>query len=211
MIRKVGDYAVRHRRTSSDFSATTVESDGDRTPLDDHGNSALPLGVLKHLLHPRGVFGHVDVLEGNLPFAVILPGGYGVGSGVLAEDQYFVRHPRTLLSRLLKKSHLPGTHPLDGCPSSGWVPGAPPCNWTFLSSRGKKEFFSTRLVLDFISSCRVGVSQPYTKRPWQRAICIGGSLIWVYEIKDLVEKVSVVTSEPIAIRPRSPSACPPRT
>lgn len=97
MIRQVGDYVVRPRRTSSDFSATAVESDGDRTPLDDHGNGALPLGVLKHLLHPRGVLGHVDVLEGYLPFAVILPGGNGVGSGVLAEDQYLVRHPRTLL------------------------------------------------------------------------------------------------------------------
>jgi hypothetical protein len=62
--------------------------------------------VLKHLLHPRRVFGHVDVLEGNPPFAVVLPGGRGVGSGVLAEDQHFVRHPRTLLIRLLKKAHL---------------------------------------------------------------------------------------------------------
>jgi hypothetical protein len=79
-------YGVRHRRTRSDFSATTVESDGDFASLDDHGNGTLTLGVLKHLLHPRGVLGHVDVLEGNLSLAVILPGGKGVGSGVLAED-----------------------------------------------------------------------------------------------------------------------------
>jgi hypothetical protein len=52
--------------------------------------------VLKHLLHPRRVFGHVDVLEGNPPFAVVLPGGRGVGSGVLAKDQHFVRHALTL-------------------------------------------------------------------------------------------------------------------
>lgn len=82
----IGHSVIRHRRTSSDLSATTVESDGDPSPLDDHGNGALTLGVLKHLLHPRRVLGHVDVLEGNLSLAVILPGGKGVGSGVLAED-----------------------------------------------------------------------------------------------------------------------------
>jgi hypothetical protein len=28
-------------------------------------------------------------------------------------------------------------------PSCGWVPGAPPCIWTFLSNLGKREFFGT--------------------------------------------------------------------
>ena len=41
-------------------------------------------------------------------------------------------------------------------PSFGWVPGAPPCIWTFLSSLGKSEFFS--IVLADTS----GVSQS----PW---------------------------------------------
>ena len=70
--------------------------------------------MLEHLLHARSVLGDVDVLNGNLLFAVLLPGGSGVGSGVLAEDQNFLTHPRTLLvcciscaSRLLKKAHLP--------------------------------------------------------------------------------------------------------
>ena len=31
-------------------------------------------------------------------------------------------------------------------PSFGWVPGAPPCIWTFLSSLGQNEFFSGLLV-----------------------------------------------------------------
>ena len=71
---------------------------------------------------------------------------------------------RLSLSRLLKKAHLrrwraraalrrtdqvrlaPGTQS-GGCPSCGWVPGAPPCIWTFLSSLGVNEFFSILLVL----------------------------------------------------------------
>ena len=88
---------VRHRRTRSDLSATSVESNGDLPPLNDHGNGALALGVPKHLLHPSRVLGHVDVLEGDRPFAVCLPGGRGVRSGVFAEDQHLLSHPRTLL------------------------------------------------------------------------------------------------------------------
>ena len=31
-------------------------------------------------------------------------------------------------------------------PSCGWVPGAPPCIWTFLSSLGENGFFSILLI-----------------------------------------------------------------
>jgi hypothetical protein len=52
--------------------------------------------VLEHALQPRRILGHVDVLESNLPRAVLLPGGRGVGSRILAEDQDGLSHLRTL-------------------------------------------------------------------------------------------------------------------
>jgi hypothetical protein len=88
---------VRRRRTGLDLSATSVESSDHLATVHDQRDGTPALGVLKHLLHPRGVLGDVDVLKGNLPFAVVLTGGRGVGSSVLAEDQRFLSHPRQLL------------------------------------------------------------------------------------------------------------------
>jgi hypothetical protein len=62
-------------------------------------------------------------------------------------------------SRLLKKAHLPRWRARAALrrtrkyasrlhPSCGWVPGAPPCIWTFLSSLGVNEFFSSLLGPD---------------------------------------------------------------
>ena len=59
-------------------------------------------------------------------------------------------------SRLLKKAHLPRWRARAALrrtrkyashlhPSCGWVPGAPPCIWTFLSSLGENGFFSILL------------------------------------------------------------------
>ena len=63
---------------------------------------------------------------------------------------------RSTTSRLLKKAHLPRWRARAALrrtrkyvshlhPSSGWVPGAPPCIWTFLSSLGENGFFSILL------------------------------------------------------------------
>ena len=47
-------------------------------------------------------------------------------------------------------------------PSCGWVPGAPPCIWTFLSSLGKREFFSILLERQLVkwSIGRFGRTKP---------------------------------------------------
>ena len=63
-----------------------------------------------------------------------------------------------LSSRLLKKAHLPRWRARAALrrtrkyashlhPPCGWVPGAPPCIWTSLSSLGVNEFFSILLGL----------------------------------------------------------------
>jgi hypothetical protein len=103
-VRTVSDYGevvarivARRRRTGLDLSATSVESSDHLATVHDQRDGTPALGVPKHLLHPRGVLGDVDVLKGNLPFAVVLTGGRGVGSSVLAEDQRFLSHPRQLL------------------------------------------------------------------------------------------------------------------
>ena len=79
-----------------DLSATPIESDDDLAAIYNHWDSASALGMLKHPLHPRGILGDIDVLESYPPFAVVLTGGRGVGSGIFAEDQYCVCHVRTL-------------------------------------------------------------------------------------------------------------------
>jgi len=89
---ELGQRLVRFQRTQLDLSAASIESDGDLAAVHDHRDRPPALGVVKHLLHPRGVPGDVDVLEGDLPFAVLLTGGRGIGSGVLAEDQHSLSH-----------------------------------------------------------------------------------------------------------------------
>jgi hypothetical protein len=91
---------ARQRRTGLDLSATSIKSEDDLAAIDDHRDGASAFGILKHLPHSRGILGDVDVLEGDLPLAVVLTGGRGIGSGVLAKDQHFLSHPRTLLCRV---------------------------------------------------------------------------------------------------------------
>jgi len=88
---------ARQRRTELDLSATSIKSDEDLAAIDDHRDSSPAFGILKHLLHPGGVLGHVDVPEKRLAFAVVLTGGRGVGSGVLPKYQHRVCHARILL------------------------------------------------------------------------------------------------------------------
>ncbi len=88
---------VRQRRTRLDLSATSVKSNEDLATVYDHRDSAPAFGILKHLFHPGGVLGHVDVPEKSLTFAVVLTGGCGVRSGILPKDQHRVCHARKLL------------------------------------------------------------------------------------------------------------------
>ncbi len=94
---RIGHCVVRFQRTGLNLSATSIVSDRDPVALHDHRDSAFPSGVLKHALQPRRILGNVDVLEWDLPLAVFLPGGRGIGSCVLAEDQDRLSHSRTLL------------------------------------------------------------------------------------------------------------------
>ncbi len=81
----------------SDRSPLAVPADLDAAALDDHGHGAIAFGVAEHPLQARSIAGHVDVLKGNLAFAVVLTGGTGVGSAILAEDDDLLRHVGSLV------------------------------------------------------------------------------------------------------------------
>ncbi len=50
------------------------------------------LRIVEHPLHGGLIPRHVQILDGHLPFAVLLTGGTGVRSSVLPEDQHVLRH-----------------------------------------------------------------------------------------------------------------------
>ncbi len=68
-------------------SSSAPEADCDLLVLHDDRHRALALAVFEHPLKLSRFFLDVDVLEWNLPLAVILTGSLGVGSGVLAKDE----------------------------------------------------------------------------------------------------------------------------
>ena len=63
-----------------------AEADRHCVAVDDHRNVAAALGMGQHPLEVLGVLLHVHVFERHTPPFVVLTGGRGVGSGVLAED-----------------------------------------------------------------------------------------------------------------------------
>jgi hypothetical protein len=81
--------------------------------------------MLKHALQFRRVLGHVDVLEGGLALAVLLTGGRGIGSRILAEDQNGLCHLPTLLVDVRRRvlGHTSTTTCASQPPSRG-------CTWS---------------------------------------------------------------------------------
>ena len=71
----------------SDPSGATREPDRDLLTIDDDGHLADTLAVRQHPLEISLALLHVDVFERDSPPFIILTGGLGVGSGVLAENQ----------------------------------------------------------------------------------------------------------------------------
>src|SRR6185295_2094106 len=83
----------RPRPASRSNASGAVESDGDLVPVHDHRHLPHALGVLEHLLQPRGVGDHVDVLERDLPARVVVARRGRVGAVVLPVDQHRHRYP----------------------------------------------------------------------------------------------------------------------
>ena len=94
----------------SHASAAAVESDFDPAALHDHRDRAVTLRVTEHPGQRLAISRHVPVLNGHLPLAVLLTGGGGIGSGVLAEDENRIRHDRLLshTSTTTRASHPAG-------------------------------------------------------------------------------------------------------
>jgi hypothetical protein len=72
-------------------ASRAAEADSHRVILDDDRHAALTFGELQHPLEVGGVLLDLEVFERDMPPGVILTGGFGVGSGVLAEDEHWHR------------------------------------------------------------------------------------------------------------------------
>ena len=81
---------IDRRTVDPSYPSRPTIADGHLPRFHNDGNLARTFRVLKHLAHSGSIFQHVAVLKRNSPFAVVLTGGGGIGSGVLPKDQHFL-------------------------------------------------------------------------------------------------------------------------
>ena len=77
---------------SSDPSESTVKTDGNRLPFDNHRNLARTIGVFQHGVKMFGFFDHVIIIYLAAFFGKSFTSCPGVRSGIFSEKQNLVGH-----------------------------------------------------------------------------------------------------------------------